>query len=707
MKQVFIKKGKAISTIVPEPIIKKGFVKIAVEYSTISAGTEMSTLKGSEKGIFQKIIEDPSKVTKVIDILKNQGLKNAKNKVHSSTDKFNSIGYSISGRVIEVGEDVDNFKIGERVSAGGSGYALHAGVVSVPKNLVVNIPEGLDMCFASTGTVGSIALHGVRRADLRIGEFGVVVGNGLIGLITLQILKASGVKVCCIDINSERLKLAQEIGADIIVNPATEDPTNAISCWTNGYGADAVLFTASTNDNAALSQSFNMCRKRGRVVMVGVSGMNINREDIYKNEIDFLISTSYGPGRYDDNYELKGNDYPYPYVRWTENRNISEYLNLLISNKVQLEKLIPKVYPIDNADSAYNNIQDNPNDHILTILKFNDTDIHQTIKRPPTYTNQPKTTNNIITIGLIGAGSFASNTLLPIIYQMQDKFKLKSIANNSGDKSLNVAAQFKADYITNNIDEIINDPGINLIMICTRHDDHAELVLKCLKAGKNVYVEKPLATSIKELETIEAFYQSSDQAIVKPFLTVGFNRRFSKSALLIRDHLKNKLSPTFIHYRMNAGFIDEDSWVHENGGRITGEACHIIDLMQFLTDSEIESCSVSSIKPSYGKFSARDNRSITIEFNDGSIAIIDYFSCGSKLLEKEYMEVHFDNKSIIMNDYKSVIGYGLNVKFSSSVPEKGHKEEWCKIYESIINGTIPIPLNSIFDTTRTSILASK
>lgn len=706
MKQAFAKKGTVIPVDVPEPGVKKGFVKIKVAYSTVSAGTEMTSVKGSGKSMLSRAIENPAQVLRVLEILKNQGLKNATGKVASAADKLNTIGYSVSGEVIEVGEGVDEFSVGDRVSAGGSGFALHAGIVTVPKNLVVKVPSGLDLLSASTGTVGSIALHGVRRADLRIGEFGVVFGVGLLGLLALQILKASGVRVACVDLDSSRLELASQLGADLTINPGEQDAVLAVDNWTGGYGADAVLFMAATHKDEPLSQAFKMCRRKGKVVMVGVSGMNINRGDIYANEIDFHISTSYGPGRYDSSYELEGHDYPYAYVRWTEGRNIGEFLRLIRDGLVSLEKIKPAVYSIDDVASAYQNLSKNPQQHILTVLEFSQS--HEDTQETLVATAPArKISKDIISIGLIGAGSFATSTLLPIINEYSNKFHLKTIVNRSGDKALNVARQFNAENVSSDPMDIFKDDQIDLVMICTQHNSHAELVLEALKHNKHVYVEKPLATTLEQLSGIEDYYKEPGTT-AKPVLMVGFNRRFSVHANEIKRAYASRTSPLLMHYRMNAGFVPYDVWIHKDGGRIVGEACHIIDLMLFLTGSKIVSFSVNPIVPKAGKFKSTDNRSITVTFEDGSVGVLDYFSCGSRDLPKEFLEVHCDNKTILLNDYRGLEGYGVTVKAcTSDQPRKGHKEEWRAVYDAIKNGVWPIELDTLVNNTYVSILASK
>lgn len=706
MKQVFTSKNGVVvkDTIVPS--LSSGSVLIKVHYSCISAGTEMSAVKGASKSLIRRAIDHPEQIKQALEIAQKEGVQKLLGKVDSSIEKLGSSGYSVSGEVIAVGKGITDLKVGDYVAAGGN-TANHSEYVCVPRNLVVRVPDGLDLSLASLGTVGSIAMHGVRRADLRLGEYGVVVGCGLMGLLAVQMLKASGVKVACTDVNMSRLNLAKELGADKVINSAEEDPVVAIRNWTGGVGADAVVFTAATQSSEPLSQSFKMCRKKGKVVLLGVSGMTIDRRDMYKNEIDFIISTSYGPGRYDPEYENRGVDYPYAYVRWTENRNIYSFLELVRDGKVNIEKIAPEIYSIEEANKAYEGIQKEPGSHIITILDYGVSKQNGEETERVLLTEHKAFDKKIITIGLIGAGSFATTMLLPIIASHFDKFHLKTIVNRSGDKALNAGRQFKADVISSNQDDIFNDPDIDLVMICTRHGNHAELVLKGLKAGKNVYVEKPLATTLEQLDDIKRFYAENAGKAV-PALMVGFNRRFSQQAQEIKRHLDGRTAPVFIRYRMNAGFVPADAWVHGDGGRIIGEGCHLIDLMQYLIDKSVADCSVAHFKPKAGYYLSEDNRFITMEFEDGSVAEIEYFACGSKDLPKEFMEVHWENKSIVLDDYKMMTGYGVKVKnFKSSLPKKGHEEEWLALYEALKKGNAPIDINSLIQTTEISIACSQ
>lgn len=705
MKQALLKKGIIYPCDVPESLVKNGFVRIKVLYSCISAGTEISGVVESKKGIIRKALENPMKIRAALAYLKDQGYKKTKEKLSLISDGYKESGYSISGKVVEIGDGVEGFQVGDLVAAGGMRFAVHAEYVVVPKNLVVKTPNGLSALYASTSTVGSIALHGVRRADLKIGEYGVVLGAGLLGLLSLQILKSSGVRVACIDLNDSRLGYAKEMGAELVINPANEDSVELIRSWTSGYGADAVLFTASTSSSDPLSKAFQMTRKKGRVVLVGVSGMTLQRNDIYSDEIDFLISTSYGPGRYDDNYELKGWDYPYHYVRWTENRNMAEFMRLILDGSINYQFLNPKVYPFSQISQAFNDLELYPDNHIISIISYDEQSDVTSNEDIETERNIDKITNtNVVNVGIIGPGSYATNTLLPIISALNDKYRLHTVVNRSGKKAFDVATRFKAIKASSDINDILNNREIHLVIITTRHGNHAELVLKCLQHGKHVFVEKPLAISKLQLDQIKAFYEI-DVNTPRPLLMVGFNRRFSSYIQEVKKHVSKRINPMFIRYRMNAGYSPANLWVHEDGGRIIGEACHLIDLVLFLTDSVISEITVSGITPTNNAIFSSDNKSFTLKFVDGSIAVIDYFAIGNKALPKELLEVHFDGKSIIVNDYKSVEGFGIRVaNISSKTSKKGQYEEMIALHNGLITGTMPISLNDLFQTTEATFI---
>ncbi|MBP7478249.1 MAG: bi-domain-containing oxidoreductase [Chitinophagales bacterium] len=695
MKQALIKKGKVLGEIVPSPLVSEGSVLIKVVNSCISAGTELSSIANSKKPLIKKALEQPEQIRAVIDFARNNGIQKTIERIKGVTDGGKPIGYSLSGIVVGVGKNVDSFCIGDHVAAAGAGLANHAEFVDVPENLVMKMPLGMPFDKASTVTLGGIALQGVRRADMRLGETCVVVGAGILGLLAQQMLQLSGIRVIVLDLDEKRLEIAKNCGASLTLNPSKDDALKTVETFTEGYGADAVLFTAATGSSEPLSQAFKMCKRKGKVILVGVVGMEIKREDIYAKELDFLISTSYGPGRYDNNYEQKGLDYPFAYVRWTENRNMTEYLKLVHENRIQLDALINKVYSIQDVEKAYESLTgaDKP---IIALLSYD----HESIKQLNTQSTESEyifrlkdtsIQDGIINVGIIGAGAFATGMHLPNLKSLQNKYKITAIHTRTGSKAKAIAEQFNADYATTDINQILQDSKIHLVIICTRHDSHAELALKALEAGKHVFVEKPLATKQEDLNKLKAFFDADNSP--KPMLFVGFNRRFSKSAQTIKKQIKGRLNPLFIHYRMNAGYIPQESWIHEDGGRIIGEGCHIIDLMNFFTESKINSISFESLSPANSKYSSNDNKQIILKYEDGSVCSIHYFAVGNKSISKEYMEIHFDEKTIVMDDYKSLKGYGINIpELNSSISDKGQADELLHIHDYLTKKSSKPPI---------------
>jgi predicted dehydrogenase/threonine dehydrogenase-like Zn-dependent dehydrogenase len=686
MIQAIVKKGRVFPEKVPAPVVSSGSVLIKVVNSCISAGTELSGVTGSGKSLIKRALEQPENVKKVINMVKSEGIARAYAKIQGKLDAGSPTGYSISGIALAAGEGIADIKPGDHVAAAGAGIANHAEYVDVPRNLVMRMADGLNFKPASTVTLGGIAMQGVRRADLRFGEMAVVVGAGIIGLLVVQMLKLSGVRVAVADLDDRRLDIARELGAEMVLNPSTENIVEMANNWSGAHGADAALFTAATNSSEPLSQCFQVVKKKGRVVLVGVSGMEIKREDMYPKELDFLISTSYGPGRYDSSYEEKGVDYPYAYVRWTENRNMTEYLRLVHSGAIKLDRLIDAVYPIEQVTEAFESFQESANKPLMVLLDYGQPEPAQletylSHDRRVVLQNNP-VKKDIVNIALVGVGGFATGMHLPNIAKLPDKYRLHALMNRTGQKAKAAVQQYKANYATTNYDDILNDRDVDLALIATRHDSHAELALRALEAGKHVFVEKPLATSQEELDKIKAFYEGD--APDKPVLFTGFNRRFSKYAVEIKKHTDKRLNPLLIRYRMNAGYIPLDHWVHENGGRIVGEACHIIDLATALTNSAITSICVESLTPKTEKYSESDNKAITLKYADGSVACIEYFAVGSKDLGKEFMEVHFDGKSIILDDYKSLKGYGVKInEITTQTSEKGQLEELLALYETL------------------------
>jgi predicted dehydrogenase/threonine dehydrogenase-like Zn-dependent dehydrogenase len=709
MLQALVKKGKVTPVSVPSPIVTSGSVLIKVVNSCISAGTELTSVSSSKKSLIRRAMEQPQQVTRVYAMVRDVGIEKTISKIKERVNTGSPTGYSISGVVLGVGEGVTDIQIGDRVAAAGAGIANHAEFVDVPRNLVMRIPDTLDFEAASTVTLGGIALQGVRRADVKLGEIVVVLGAGILGQLAIQLLSVSGARVIAVDIDDKRLDTARQRGALECINSSEQYPASIVRHFSDGYGADAVLFCAATAQEQVLSQAFAMTRKKGRVVMVGVYGDVLHRSDIYRKEIDFLISTSYGPGRYDPQYEEKGLDYPYAYVRWTENRNMEVYLHLLDEKKVTVDPLIDKIYPIAKVGEAFESLG-GPEKPLMVLLDYgieSSKAIEQIKNLDHKITIQTKPLSkkrNFITVGLIGAGNFAKSTHLPNLYALRNKYQIRAICDKNGANAQGLAQHYKAAYSTTDYHELLQDPDIDLVMICTRHHLHGPMVLESLKVNKHTFVEKPLCTQREELDAIKAFYDT-DTDKQKPILTVGFNRRFSKYAREIKKHVDKRINPLFIHYRMNAGYIPLDHWVHseEGGGRIIGEACHIIDLFSYLINSPVQSICAGSLFPNTTSIQEQDNKSIVLEYADGSVAHLDYFAVGSKELEKEYLEVHFDEKSIVLNNFQELKGYGIKVKhIHDKSPDKGSLSELESLYDVLRTrkDQWPIPLEQILETTK-------
>ena len=700
MKQVIIKKGKVIVDEIPAPMVSPGNVLVKVAYSCISAGTEMAGIKSSGQTIIQRALRQPQNIKKGLNMIKQKGILKTKNVLKSTFELGSPTGYSAAGTVVEVGAKIKDTKIGGRVACAGAGYANHAEYIEVPKNLLVKIPKNLSFKEASTVTLGSIAMQGVRRAEVKLGENIAIIGMGILGQLVSQMVTAAGARVIAIDLDDRRFTIAQINGAKYILNPTKENIVDETIKITKGFGVDSVIITAATSSNEPLAQAFQMCRKKGRVILVGVVGMEINREDMYKKELDFYISTSYGPGRYDSNYEEKGIDYPYHYVRWTENRNMQEYLKMLSEGKIKLNNIIEEVYKIEEATQAYQEFEKKENKPLIVLLKYKQ-DLENKIIRKVEVNSQFKLKDDIIKVALIGAGSFAKEMHLPNLEKLNNLYDIYAIMSRTGSNATSIARQYKAKYATTNYQEILDDPNIDMVMICTRHNLHAQYSIEAMKKGKAVFVEKPMALNKKEMEEVFKTIQETGM----PYLT-GFNRRFSKYAVEIKKHIKERINPMIINYHMNAGYIPLDHWVHtlEGGGRIIGEGCHIFDLFNYFVDAEINSISVNNINSKTKNISSRDNVVVTLKCKEGSICTLTYTALGDKSYPKESLEIYFDNKIITMNDYKELKGYGIKVaNINSKLSDKGHYEELIAFAQAIKDGkNYPIPLWQIEQATKIS-----
>ena len=656
----------------------------------------MSGLRTSAQPLWKRAIKNPKAVKNTLKMVAEKGFTHTKSVVEGKLTSGYPTGYSAAGIVLEVGSDIDDIHPGDRVACAGAKYANHAEVICVPRNLSVKIPHDLELPLASTVTLGAIALQGVRRANPTIGETFAVMGLGILGQITAQILKVNGCRVVGTDLISSRINLARQQGMEYGISPEEEDPIDSMMRLTNGQGADGVIITASTSSSELVSTAFNMCRKKGRVVVVGDVGLDLDRADFYPKEIDFLISSSYGPGRYDHNYEEKGNDYPLGYVRWTENRNMEEYLRMIAEKKLHVSPLINSTFELNNADQAYASLKNENEPPLIVLLSYStphDDRIKNNVIENPLAKGAGK---NKIRLGLVGAGGFAKGMHLPLIQEFKDLFHLTMVSSKTGHNSVATAKQFGAELSTTNNEELINNENVDAVILTTRHNLHTDLTCKALKNGKHVFVEKPLALTQEELNKIKTLYNEKSKETHQPILLTGFNRRFSPYATRIKKILQDRTDPLIINYTMNAGFIPLDHWVHteEGGGRNLGEACHIYDLFTYLIDSQTTSIQAHSISIQNSKYSNRDNFTASIKFSEGSLAHLTYTAMGSNKYPKERMEIFCEGKVIIMDDYKQLTVAGLKGSdFSTKSVDKGHRYMLKSFGDVIQNGgDWPIPL---------------
>lgn len=697
MKQALIRDGKVFVDDVPAPEVEAGTVLVRVSHSCISIGTEMANVRNSAMPLWKRALKQPENVKKVLTTVSTLGLLKTVNMVRGMLAAGMPTGYSAAGTVIDVGDGIDNIKCGDRVACAGAQCANHAEIIRVPRNLAVLIPNDLDFACASTVAVGSIALQGVRRANPTLGEVFVVIGLGAIGQITAQLLKTNGCRVICNDVDKTRANQTLELGMDAIVHPDDGDEIQKVMRLTDGVGADGVIITAAHSSDAIISKAFKMCRRKGRVVLIGDVGLNINRADIYNKELDFFISTSYGPGRYDNNYEEKGLDYPIGYVRWTENRNMAEYLRLVARGDLKIKPLIKAaIYPIDKATEAYEALNEKENKPLMAILSYPCDNVGDEPIRTIANPMATQCGKDVIKMAIVGAGMFAKGMHLPNLRSLSSHYSIHTIVSRSGHNASGTAKQFGAKYATTDFRKVLTDPDIDAVLIATRHNLHAGLTLDSLMAGKHTLVEKPLALSRAELDLIQKFYDSQPAGKNLPILLTGFNRRFSKYARRIHELIKDRTNPMIINYRMNAGYIPLDHWVHreEGGGRNIGEACHIYDLFTYLTNSKVMTIDAHSIDPRTNHYSSRDNFIATISFADGSVATLTYTALGNKDYPKEQMEVFVDGKVLFLDDYKRLNVTGTKASgIRGHTIDKGQKDE-LEVFADAIKkgGEWPIPL---------------
>ena len=679
---------------VPAPVCQKYGALVQTKVSLVSAGTEKMLVDFAKKSLLAKAKDRPDLVKQVFDKMKKEGVKNTLEKVFTKLDSPIPLGYSLAGRVLEVGSNMSGLNVGDRVACGGAGYANHSEINYVPKNLMVKIPDGVDDIDASFVTVGAIALQGVRQTEPKLGEKIAVMGLGLLGQLTVQLLKANGCKVIGSDIDPDKLALAKKLGADEVCQAS--DIIKIANEFSNGYGVDAVIIAASTPSNQPVIDAAEISRMRGRVVFLGLVGMDIPRNDYYKKEIDLRLSMAYGPGRYDPLYEEKGIDYPYDLVRWTEQRNFEAFLGLIEEGKIKPKELLTHEYDFDDAMIAYDLLEGKIQEKYLgIILKYKNEinlDEHKSVQR----TNKAISVKDV-NIGLIGAGNFTKSVILPNI-QKVGGYNLVGLCTGTGVSAEGTGKKYNFKYITTNSDEIFKNSEINSVFITTQHNHHATRVLDSITHQKHCFVEKPLCIYEEELEAIKESYTGSS------ILQVGFNRRFSPMIEKMKKELSGKVS---IGYRVNAGIIPKDVWIQDReigGGRIIGEVCHFIDTCSYLIGSEVESVYATTIQKENQSIPDEDNVNIVLNYKNGSIATIGYYAYGDNTMPKEYIEAFGSGVSMEMHDFRELLIYsGAKVKKEKSLnQDKGFVNEFNAFKEAVKTGIPAIEFESIYNTTKTT-----
>ncbi len=701
---------------VPSPLCMPAGVLVRTTASLVSAGTEKMIVDIAKKTLLGKAKARPDLVKQVIGKMRQEGIKNTLEKVFTKLDTPIPLGYSCTGVVVETGQGVEGVSVGDRVACGGAGYASHSEINYIPKNLFVKVPENVDDVEASFVTVGAIALQGVRQAGPLLGECVAVIGLGLIGQITVQLLKANGCRVLGVDVAEDKLELAKKLGADIVCRP--DDISLAAGELSGGFGVDSTIITASASGSQPVIDAGNITRHKGRVVVVGLVGMDIPRDIYYKKELDLRLSMAYGPGRYDPLYEERGVDYPYAYVRWTEQRNFEAFLGLVAAGKVTPKALITHQFNFADALKAYDLLSGKKKEPYLGIvLKYYDSvsvtnDVRTVYIAPPITSNL--STNGGVAIGLIGAGNFTKSVLLPAL-KRSEGVKLVGLCTATGVSAHSVGHKYRFNFVTTDAGDIMKNDEINTVMITTRHNTHAENVINALSAGKHVFVEKPLCITESELDKIASVYNQINQTNQinqinqrngsSPVLLVGFNRRFSPFVRKMREILGD--ASASVIYRVNAGVIPKESWIQDpevGGGRIVGEVCHFVDTCSYLLGSLPSAVFATCVENADRSIPDEDNVSIIVTYRNGSTAVINYTAYGNKNVPKERIELFSGDLCMQMDDFRRLVIDKGNKRtvLRSKGQDKGFNAELNAFTRAVENGESPISFDSIYATTSTT-----
>lgn len=692
MKQIIqdLKSGETILEEVPAPIVRRGTILIRTTRSLVSLGTERMLVEFGKANLIAKARQQPDKVKMVLDKIKTDGLMPTLETVFNKLNQPLPLGYCNVGEVVAVGQGVKEFKVGDRVASNGH----HAEYVCVPENLVAKIPDNVTDSEAAFTVIGAIGLQSIRLLNPTMGEKVAVIGLGLIGLITAEMLMANGCEVIGFDYDQDKVEIARQKGVHAINPGSGIDPVKSAMEFSSGIGVDGVIITASNKSNDIISNAANMSRKRGRIILVGVIGLNMSRADFYEKELSFQVSCSYGPGRYDDEYEQKGHDYPLPYVRWTEKRNFETVLGALSKGSLDVKPLITEEEPLESFQKIYGNI--GATRSIASLLKYEDGG--QRLSRKVEVAETKAIGGG--QLGIIGAGNFTNAMILPSL--KKHEAAIRYIASSGGLSAKTMASKFGIAYATSDYQEMLNDEQVGLVLVTTRHNLHASMTLDCLKAGKHVFVEKPLALTIQEVDEIAACAKENDKTVV-----VGFNRRFSPHMAKIKESLGSS-DPVNVCATMNAGFIPNDVWVHDmeiGGGRIIGEACHYIDLLVYLTGSKVKSICMNAMGRNPEENT--DNASILLKFENGSNGVVNYFANGSKSYSKERIEVYSQERTFVSDNFRVTKGFGASgFRKLKTKQDKGHAEQFRRLNEFALNGGNPIiKMDDIINVSKASILA--